>query len=593
MTIASEITRLNNSKSDIKTAIENKWVTVPSTDKIDCYASCIDAIQSWNNTPFIDLLVVWWGWWWGWSYWEVAWWWGWGWWFIECKNHIIDNNFINITVWEWWKWWWISCTCYWRNRWWENWWDSCFWEVIAYWWGWWWWVSCCEICNSYWRNWWSWWWNFRESWFAFRQWWRHCSCQWNDGWWASCCYANKHWGWWGWAWWAWMPAWITYLFWEWNNITIDASTIAPWSWWLPIQSSISWESKYYWGWWGWWSSNVSCDRPWCWWGMNVNTWAWNWGATYYNWCNWTNWTGGWWWGAWYASTSYTLCWWNWWSWIVILRYKTDWSYWIDPSCAFWGCKYTCWDYTIHCFDTVWNYFFSTNWCEIKQPWIYHNPTLWLITILQDENNLITLCDRNEWASWINQQWCVYQRWNNYWFPATWSIPATTSQINASWYWPWNYFCRNCFIYDGSWTNRDWSSVRNDNLRWWVTNTNEARRWPLAEWFHIPSPQNYRDMINIFCWAVWRSLTCDDTKNLLFFMNTCWRAYNNTSVYSGCASNTWTSSIAIYDAYISASEYYNCAPTATNYLNRRWTLYQIRAFKNTPVIPTVDWWSKLL
>ena len=208
------------------------------------------------------------------------------------------------------------------------------------------------------------------------------------------------------------------------------------------------------------------------------------------------------------------------------------------------------------------------------------------------NNLITLCDRNEWASWVNQQWCVYQRWNNYWFPATWSIPATTSQINASWYWPWNYFCRNCFIYDSSWSNRDWSSVRNDNLRWWVTNTNEARRWPLAEWFHIPSQNDYSSMIWRFCWAVWRSLTYDDTKNLLFFMNTCWRWYSNKAVCSSTISHTWMSDGANYNCYIASTEYYTCCPTATSYLNRRWTWYQIRAFKNTPVIPTIDWWNIL-
>lgn len=51
MTIASEITRLQWAKADIKTAIEWKWVTVPSSAKIDSYDDYIDAIQSW-------------GWWW-------------------------------------------------------------------------------------------------------------------------------------------------------------------------------------------------------------------------------------------------------------------------------------------------------------------------------------------------------------------------------------------------------------------------------------------------------------------------------------------------------------------------------------------------
>ena len=54
MTIASEITRLQWAKADIKTAIEWKWVTVPSSAKLDSYDDYIDQIQSW-------------GWWWVWS----------------------------------------------------------------------------------------------------------------------------------------------------------------------------------------------------------------------------------------------------------------------------------------------------------------------------------------------------------------------------------------------------------------------------------------------------------------------------------------------------------------------------------------------
>lgn len=44
MTIASEITRLQNDKAAICTAIENKGVTVGAVT-LDDYASCIDAIQ--------------------------------------------------------------------------------------------------------------------------------------------------------------------------------------------------------------------------------------------------------------------------------------------------------------------------------------------------------------------------------------------------------------------------------------------------------------------------------------------------------------------------------------------------------------------
>lgn len=45
MSIASEITRLQGAKSDLKTSIENKGVTVPSATLIDGYASLVDQIS--------------------------------------------------------------------------------------------------------------------------------------------------------------------------------------------------------------------------------------------------------------------------------------------------------------------------------------------------------------------------------------------------------------------------------------------------------------------------------------------------------------------------------------------------------------------
>lgn len=47
MTVASEITRLQTAKSDIKTAIEAKWVMVPSSAKLDVYDDYIMQISQW------------------------------------------------------------------------------------------------------------------------------------------------------------------------------------------------------------------------------------------------------------------------------------------------------------------------------------------------------------------------------------------------------------------------------------------------------------------------------------------------------------------------------------------------------------------
>ena len=48
MSTASEISRIQSAKADIKSAIESKGVTVPSDAKIDAYAPLIQAIEGWG-----------------------------------------------------------------------------------------------------------------------------------------------------------------------------------------------------------------------------------------------------------------------------------------------------------------------------------------------------------------------------------------------------------------------------------------------------------------------------------------------------------------------------------------------------------------
>ncbi len=46
MSVQSEITRLQNAKTALKTAIEGKGVTVPSSTKLDGYAGLVDSIEA-------------------------------------------------------------------------------------------------------------------------------------------------------------------------------------------------------------------------------------------------------------------------------------------------------------------------------------------------------------------------------------------------------------------------------------------------------------------------------------------------------------------------------------------------------------------
>lgn len=51
MSIASEITRIQGAKANLKTAIEGKGVTVPSSTKLDGYADLVDDIQTGGGDP--------------------------------------------------------------------------------------------------------------------------------------------------------------------------------------------------------------------------------------------------------------------------------------------------------------------------------------------------------------------------------------------------------------------------------------------------------------------------------------------------------------------------------------------------------------
>lgn len=300
MTIASEISRLQCAKSDIKTAIEEKWVEVWESVTLDDYANCIAAISSWPKYWCVDVLVVWW-WWSAWgrtcSFNKSAWWWWAGWVILE-NWYVInscENGSIPITVWCWWAWYVCDRVC--------NWWDSIFHNLIAKW-GWAWaWYNCEDwYCATPW-TWWSWWW-----WYYKNCKWYWTNWQWYDGWtWGM----NPSWYWcsWGGWWWAW---------WVWCSWESDLG-IVPW--WSAVTKTL-WDMSFYVSWW------------------------WNWVRQSSTWC--TSWpTMCWWW--WHASA----CWAsvsNWANWLVVVAYKTDGSCWILPDSSWW-IKFTCWAFTYHCFTS--------------------------------------------------------------------------------------------------------------------------------------------------------------------------------------------------------------------------------------------------
>lgn len=229
-------------------------------------------------------------------------------------------------------------------------------------------------------------------------------------------------------------------------------------------------------------------------------------------------------------------------------------------------------------------------------WIYHNATLWVISLSSDGENWITIADKNLGATTVYNNGDTlseansgkYYQWgNNYWFPFTWSVTTSSTQVNASNYWPWNYYSSSTFI-----TTNWWDSSRNTNLRWWVTWTYEAMQWPCDEWFHVPSLSELTTIYNIWItlWC-WNSSSGNWLKTYLKMP--IWWVRSWTSVTNKWELwRYWTSYVPSWDYYARVRDIW----LYTNNINYSYSISdwnQIRPFKNGAVIPDYnDVWDTL-
>lgn len=199
-------------------------------------------------------------------------------------------------------------------------------------------------------------------------------------------------------------------------------------------------------------------------------------------------------------------------WAVYYYIGTSWSadyYWTNHSNA----------YSIRAFKDSFEKP-NSSWTVIKwtlgSAWIFWNQVDWLISITDGSNRKYTMMDKNLWATTVynnwdtltqDNMWNMYQRWNNYWFPSTWTLSKTSStQVNASTYWPWTtnwYYESDTFIKNST----DWSSVTNNNLRWWV-----------SQWTSTKSVEVKNIYIGEYGWKPWSNtvayypLTSETTVN---------------------------------------------------------------------------------
>ena len=115
----------------------------------------------------------------------------------------------------------------------------------------------------------------------------------------------------------------------------------------------------------------------------------------------------------------------------------------------------------------WTILYQGSW----NAWVFYNSTDWLISVSGDGTTWYTIQDKNLGATTVYNQWDTltdancgyYYQWgNNYGFPHSWSVTTSSTKVDASNYWPWNYYSSNTFITVSA-SPYDWSSVQNDNL----------------------------------------------------------------------------------------------------------------------------------
>lgn len=222
-------------------------------------------------------------------------------------------------------------------------------------------------------------------------------------------------------------------------------------------------------------------------------------------------------------------------------------------------------------DTSWTTLYD--WSSVA-TWagVYHNSSLWLISVSWDWTTWYTISDKNLWATTVYNSWNTlseancgyfYQRGNNYWFPFAWTVTNSSTKVNASNYWPWNYYSSSTFITVNTQT-ADWSSVQNGNLRWWVT---WIRPWELkaayiGEFLVHPVSQTFtytwsdqtwtvpytQDYIITAKWAwsrkavwwLWQwtfSLTAWDVLSIMVWAN--WGNWNTAKYWFGGTANWWS------------------------------------------------------
>lgn len=133
-----------------------------------------------------------------------------------------------------------------------------------------------------------------------------------------------------------------------------------------------------------------------------------------------------------------------------------------------------------------------NRTTLYSGYIYHNSTLWLISI-KNWDEWITIADKNVWATEVynpngsvtaNNAWLMFQYGNNYWFPHTWASEFYTSTRTVG-----------SYSWENPYNNEHFVKVSTNN---WFTWTNNNL------WGRLVEPYESLNASGVYIWTtqVW-------------------------------------------------------------------------------------------
>ena len=248
--------------------------------------------------------------------------------------------------------------------------------------------------------------------------------------------------------------------------------------------------------------------------------------------------------------------------------------------------------------------------------IFQNASSGLISLSSDGVNWITIADKNLWATTVYNDWDTFseancgkffQRWNNYPFPFSGASTKSSTLVDASWYWPWNWYYNSTYRTPPNSSPYYWDTSNNLNIRGWVVwavkadvkdicvgkwlDDYSSKQWPCPSGFHMGS------------WTGWERVAINSRWQTLWAWTSTWGT--NFSKYLKMPMawyRSWTSSTWSKTSSWSVGRYWNWDITsgpiyiwfgssslAVSYLSSSanpW--YSIRPFKDIPVAPDNTW-----